>query len=216
MTSDVRRPIDVYLDAVDMALLKSGATRGRRGGIVRDLEAHILEVLRERSGERDVTAEDVAAVLAGLDAPEAYRSGSADIALPAAPRSRRVLPSHVRWGGALLATGFLGLVIVVNSFGERIHHASEFLLLMIASTPVVLMLVMSGVLGFAGLRRIREQPLRYWGRFFAAVEMAGFPILLVCASPVLFFTLGFTALLIFAVSRVYDLRGAGVRFLESV
>jgi hypothetical protein len=102
------------------------------------------------------------------------------------------------------------------SFGGRLRYPSEFILLMIASTPVVLMLVISGALGFAGWRRIREQPARHWGRLFALVEMAGFPILLVCASPILFFTLGFTAVLIFAVSRVYDVRTAGKRFVAGL
>ncbi len=212
MTPDIRTRIDIYLDAVDLALLKSGASRNRRGGIVRDLESHILDVLREKAAGREETPVDVAEVLAGLDAPEAYGAGVEPHVMSRAVR--RSLPSGIRWGAALLAMGLLGLMILAESVGSRIHDASEFLVLILAATPMVLMIAMSSFLGFAGYRKIRRNPEKFWGRVFAVVEMAAFPFLIILASPMLFLTVLFTSVLLFAFNRVYGLRGAASRFLD--
>src|SRR5271154_7197096 len=120
MNFNVRRQIDAYLDAVEMALLKSGAGRARRMGIVGDLEAHILDSLRERVGDAEATEADVAAVLASLGAPQTYGTGEAR-AMEAPARKRRVLPAHVRWGVVLLATGFVGTLILMGSFAGSVN-----------------------------------------------------------------------------------------------
>src|SRR4051794_5978297 len=116
MMTDIRGSIDAYLDAVDAALLKSGLLRSQRTGIVRDLELHIEEGLRELAQGREVAPEDVRAVLGGLGSPETYGLNAAGAGGERAPAEkpgvRRKLPATLLWGAVLAGVGFVGLLLL--------------------------------------------------------------------------------------------------------
>jgi VIT1/CCC1 family predicted Fe2+/Mn2+ transporter len=80
--------IDSRLDTIDRMLL-GRHPRPDRLAIVREVEAQIFELLSERE-TRDLDRDDVLAVLARLDPPEAYLPDDADEE-PASPR--RATPS---------------------------------------------------------------------------------------------------------------------------
>src|SRR4051794_2473706 len=101
MNVETRGPIDAFLDAVDMALIRAGKARSTRVGIVSDLELHILDALRERAAGREPVPTDVVQVLETLGPPEAYANGSQPVAGSPA-RARRMLAPHLATGGVLI------------------------------------------------------------------------------------------------------------------
>ncbi len=220
MNFETRKAIDAYLDLVDTALLNSHIGRSRRTGIVRDLELHVLEELRARTGESEPTPDDVRAVLTGLGSPDSFAATPVTPATPPVPatsRPHRTLPSQIPWSALLITVSFFGILILAAAFGNsRLHNPSELLILMIAATPVILMMLLGSALGWISLRKIRSEPARHWGRFFALIELAAFPLLIVFASPMLFFTLALTATLVFVANRMLDLRHLTEKFLAGV
>jgi hypothetical protein len=113
--------IDSRLDTIDRMLLGRVA-RSERLEIVREVESQIFELLQER-GAHEPTREDVLAVLARLDPPEAYlpeefgaeqasrrpvasRAGRAPAALPTRPEG----PVRNR---TAIASGILGIASMV-------------------------------------------------------------------------------------------------------
>jgi hypothetical protein len=186
--------IDAYLDAVDLALLKAGASRAHRQGILKDLEAHIRETLAERAKGREPTEGDISAVLATLGDPSAYANGV--VRPPAAPGTPRRLPSQVKWGALLAFVGWIAALILMGfAANMRRPDPSESLLLMIAGTPVVIAVALSTVLGWLGWRQITQAPSVFWGRFFAALEMLTFPLMLLIAAPLLCIAILFSLML---------------------
>ncbi|WP_165221835.1 HAAS signaling domain-containing protein [Aquisphaera insulae] len=79
MSGSLRGLIDSRLDTVDRMLL-GRLPRSERLDVVRDVESQIYELLEERAGREgeEVSREDVLAVLARLDPPEAYLSEEAE------------------------------------------------------------------------------------------------------------------------------------------
>jgi hypothetical protein len=213
MNAETRTPIDAFLDAVDLALLKSRTPRNTRAAIVADLESHILDALRERTADREPSPADVAQILATLGPPEAYAAGISAAAEPPRARSRRTLAPHLPTGAMLLGAGLVGLIVLTNCPESRVRNPSEFLLYLIAGTPVILMIVLASFLGLVAFRAVQREPHRYWGRFFAVIEISALPLLLLIASPMLFFTLAFTLGLLYVADRFYNLRGTARQML---
>jgi hypothetical protein len=83
MEPEARARLDAHLDAVEAALTKTGNTREQRRGVVDDLEAQILDMLAARSASPGVA--EVEAVLATLDPPTAYESGTSIVKPPISP-----------------------------------------------------------------------------------------------------------------------------------
>jgi hypothetical protein len=113
----------------------------------------------------------------------------------------------------LLGAAIVGLIVLANGAGSLFHHPSDFLLYLIAGTPVILMIVLTSFLGIVAFRAVQREPHRYWGRFFAAVEISAVPFLLLAASPMLFFTLAFTLALLYVADRLYNLRATARQML---
>ena len=85
VTESLQTLIDSRLDTIDRMLL-GRLPRSERLEVVREVEGQIHELLGER-GSDDLTREDVLAVLARLDPPEAYLpEGEAADRSAAAPR----------------------------------------------------------------------------------------------------------------------------------
>ena len=107
--------IDARLNTIDRMLLDV-VSRQDRLAIVRDVESQILEQLQRR-GTDELSREDVLAVLATLDPPEAYLpEDSAD-----SPREPRAVPTIRRasegrasaGSGKAKASGVLGILTLV-------------------------------------------------------------------------------------------------------
>lgn len=108
--------VDARLDTIDRMLL-GRVNRHDRLAIVREVESQIFELLQDREGTPD--RDDVLAVLARLDPPEAYLpdEDAPDEARPprisTMPRAIAA-PSQAGAGRLGLAGGILGLVSLAN------------------------------------------------------------------------------------------------------
>ena len=84
---DVRSHVDVYLDAVRAAQMAAGVPSDEAAGIRDDLRAQIYDMLSARAAGRTPAPEDVQAVLAQLEPPEAFGPSGEGGAAAAAPRA---------------------------------------------------------------------------------------------------------------------------------
>jgi hypothetical protein len=105
--------VDSRLDTIDRMLL-GRVSRAERLAIVREVESQIHELLEERHTD-DLSREDVLAVLARLDPPEAFLPETSEREpLPARSGSARRLMEPARSGGdrAARASGIWGLAAI--------------------------------------------------------------------------------------------------------
>lgn len=120
---DVRARIDAHLDAVETAARRSGAGREEVRSITDDVEAQILDMLAARVPDRAPILDDLAAVLAQLDPPEAYAQGPdarpARTVPPAPPtppvpaKPRFAWPAIVGAFGLVVFLGYLFIVVPI-------------------------------------------------------------------------------------------------------
>jgi hypothetical protein len=114
LSRSTRHLIDSRLDTIDRMLL-GRVSRQERLEIVREVEAQIFELLHER-GADESSREDVLAVLARLDPPEAYLAEEVGEAGPfsarssAGSRAERSQPARRGDLRVAKASGILGLV----------------------------------------------------------------------------------------------------------
>jgi hypothetical protein len=111
LPESVQALVDSRLDTIDRMLM-GRVPRQDRLSIVREVEAQVFELLRERDAG-DISREDVLTVLARLDPPEAYLPEEASVE-PMSPRviARPHAVQPVRKGDSKVAkiSGILGLV----------------------------------------------------------------------------------------------------------
>ena len=133
LSADLQGLVDARLDTIDRMLL-GRVDRQDRLAIVREVEGQIFDLLAGRGGESP-DRDDVLAVLARLDPPEAYLP---DDGVVARPRSARIPSTHrdlaparpAPAGGIGLAAGILGMVSVAcvmfcGSLGLGLVHAGQ-------------------------------------------------------------------------------------------
>ncbi len=95
LSGSMQTMIDSRLDTVERMLL-GRVPRAERLAIVREVESQIHELLRECDAE-ELSREDVLAVLARLDPPEAFLPEHGELETPpAARRASLDLPRQVR------------------------------------------------------------------------------------------------------------------------
>ena len=75
LDAEARARLDEHLDSVDRVLAESGVSRSDRRSICDEVEAQACEMAWARA-EGEPTEQDMRAVLAELDAPEAYRQAA--------------------------------------------------------------------------------------------------------------------------------------------
>jgi hypothetical protein len=146
--------IDSRLDTIDRMLL-GRLPRQDRLAIVKEVESQIYEQLHEREAE-ELGRDDVLAVLARLDPPEAYlpeeigsRPDSARVPLPAPAlrTARREEPRLARASGILGLSG-LGLTFFVLPLAFLVASAFESELLMLVGLfGTIVSIFAVGVLG---------------------------------------------------------------------
>jgi hypothetical protein len=73
--ADVRERLDEHLDSVERVLAEAGVSRAERRSICDEVETQACEMVWQRS-EGEPTEQQIRAVLAELDDPEAYREAA--------------------------------------------------------------------------------------------------------------------------------------------
>jgi hypothetical protein len=231
MRMDLDAPLRVLverrLDGIDRVLLAAGVSRGERCGIVEEVEAQIYEMLARRT-EESPTRQDMLAVLAALDPPEAYAPEgyrAAAAAALAADRPAGPQPSLLALGSA--AVGAINLMLLalcgLLAVGEELE--GELLMLGLGVLGFCVPLAVT-VCGAVSLLQIRASAGRLFGLPAAVFAAILFPMLLLNA--VVGFSLmllGEYALLlicgfavvsgnVWLVCRVWRLLASGLRFPE--
>jgi hypothetical protein len=118
LSESLQTLIDTRLDTIDRMLL-GRVGRQDRLAIVREVESQIFELLQERDG-RELGRDDVLAVLARLDPPEAYLPDETDGEPPVVRRSappRAAAPlrkgdSRLARASSVLGLSALALVLI--------------------------------------------------------------------------------------------------------
>ena len=176
LNSALQALIDNRLDAIDQNLLRAGISRHQRQSIVEEVQNQILEMLSRR-GEAEPTRQDVLAVLAQLDPPEAYvpedapaRPATEGVAAAArstvessvAAASQMVQTVRTRWQPAWLAFFAAGLglfsLLLVIAFPRESGPSQDGAML-----GILFLMVLAGVSTLLGalslyyLRRSQEQ-----------------------------------------------------------
>jgi hypothetical protein len=156
LSESLQSLIDSRLDTIDRMLLGRVA-RAERVAIVREVESQIHELLGERETD-EPSREDVLAVLARLDPPEAYlpEEGGATDSPPSSrsgpirPAVRSVDQGNLRVARASAILGLLALssAFVLLPIGYLIASlfSSEIVAIFLCGGALLIMLV-SGVLG---------------------------------------------------------------------
>jgi hypothetical protein len=157
LSESLQSLVDSRLDTIERMLM-GRVSRVERMAIVREVESQIHELLGEREMD-DLSREDVLAVLARLDPPEAYLPDDVATDSPALAHSPiRSAARGVRKGNLTVArtSGVLGIVSLVwlvflpISYWVSVESRSELpLLLSVGMSPIVLVSAGVGVaLGF--------------------------------------------------------------------
>jgi hypothetical protein len=153
LSESLQTLIDSRLDTIDRMLL-GRLSRQDRLAIVREVESQIEELLHERNPE-ELTREDVLAVLARLDPPEAYIPDELDEPRVARPRavpmrtSTRAAVGESRTGRAsgILGISAVGLVLLLPViYMIALGLGSEAVLLILGGLTILLM-VIGGIVG---------------------------------------------------------------------
>lgn len=145
--------IDSRLDTIDRMLL-GRLPRGERLEIVREVESQIFELLQERCTD-EPTREDVLAVLARLDPPEAYlpEEGESvrDGFSPRAAATRTALPSRATPAHEF-QSGKVSGIVGIASLGLLVLSPLGYLLSMLveSETPMILCWFGASVMMFLG------------------------------------------------------------------
>lgn len=163
LNPELRNLIDARLDAIDRSLIRAQVAWSDRRSIVGEVETQVFELLARRSPTP--TQEDVLAILASLDPPEAYipeelRDRPADTGAPATPpRSKwRLLPLRTvrrvaQWGVCAVA------LVIVNGIIVAVIAATE------GVVPWLVTLGCLAWLNYDGMRRFRAWSATRTGYF---------------------------------------------------
>jgi hypothetical protein len=231
MRMDLDAPLRVLverrLDGIDKVLLAAGVSRGERCGIVEEVEAQIYEMLARRT-EEPPTRQDVLAVLAALDPPEAYAPEGYRAAAAAALATERPAgpqPSLLALGSA--AVGAINLMLLALCALLALGEGVEGELLMLAFGVLGFCIPMAvTVCGAVSLLQIRSSAGRLFGLPAAVFAAMLFPLLLLNA------VVGFSLMLtgeyglllvsglavvvgnVWLIWRVWRLLASGLRFPE--
>jgi hypothetical protein len=139
----VRQRIDRHLDALDDVLRVHGEARVRRREIAENVETHFVEMLAERCGAREPTAEDADAVIAGMDPPRAYL-GPGTAAPPAVSAPHLSVMAVIAFVLAVIGT-LIFLAWVMVQLAARQRHPGT--VMAISLFPMVVTLGPTAALG---------------------------------------------------------------------
>jgi hypothetical protein len=166
--------IDSRLDTIERMLL-GRLPRSERLEIVREVETQIFELLQQR-GADEPTREDVLAVLARLDPPEAYLPEEGEIDrggyIPRAAAPRPAAPPGPAPRGEFDSGKISGIVGIV-ALGLLILVPVIYLLVLMTNSELVLILAAAGMAGFMFLGGIVAIALAIHARFRGPMALVG-------------------------------------------
>ena len=163
--------IDSRLDTIDRMLV-GRLPRSERLEIVREVESQIFELLQERSSD-DTSREDVLAVLARLDPPEAYlpeESAGLEWVLSRRPPGSR--PVRTARGGdpkVAKVSGILGLVAVASVLLIPLDYVVALAL----NSEVIFLVLGGGTFGLTLIGGILAIVLAVYSRMGSAWAVVG-------------------------------------------
>jgi hypothetical protein len=154
LSESLQTLIDARLDTIDRMLL-GRVSRQDRVSIVREVEGQIFDLLQERDAE-SLERDDVLAVLARLDPPEAYvpeesGTGAAVVQQPSIRRATPAAPkgsSRVASASGILGICALGMVLLspwVYAAAELFQSQAVFVFGLIAMASLAFVGGVSGV-----------------------------------------------------------------------
>jgi hypothetical protein len=189
LSESLQSLIDARLDTIDRMLL-GRVGRQERLDIVREVEAQVFELLQGRDPE-ELSRDDVLAVLARLDPPEAYiQEESAEEPVPARNRFRARNSAPVRKGDPKIAklSGILGLVTIALF----VFFPLDYLLGLAFGSEAVLLVLGGGTLALTLIGGILAVVLAGFSRMGSAWAVVGavtgaMSLLLSFALPILVF-----------------------------
>ena len=179
LPAGVRGVLEAHLDSVEHAVSEAGLSRSEVAGVRAEVETHALEMLWQRVSDVP-TENDMRAILAELDDPEAYRDPieasqrGAEQPVAAVPSERTIHPLAV-WT-LLLPVGTVLLIL------SPLSPRGEVRMLAL----VALVSLSSILLGAFAIREIRRSPARYAGVGLAIGGMALLPAVVIHFAAYLF------------------------------
>jgi hypothetical protein len=155
LSAPLRALVDERLDAIDRVLLQVGVSRGERQDVVQEVEAQLFEMLARRSAD-EPAREDVLAVLAELDPPEAYapeglRHRLRSLRPAAAPQQPQ--PSLLALGSAFAAAATVLAPAAVVALEIDLDNSLGLLALVVMFGIVPLAVTACGFVSIARIRR---------------------------------------------------------------
>ncbi len=169
LRAEVQARLDEHLDSVERALTDAGVSRSERHTICDEVEAQACEMVWQRA-EGEPTEQDMRAVLAELDDPEAYRE-AADPSGPASTARATVAGPKVHpfalWALLLPAATVLLVFSPLRPQGE----VSTFIFFGVVT-------FVSIVFATLAIRDIRREPDRYFGIALALFGALAIPLMM--------------------------------------
>src|SRR4051794_35536302 len=174
VTESLQPLIDSRLDTIDRMLL-GRLPRGERLEVVREVESQIFELLQER-GDDEPTREDVLAVLARLDPPEAYlpeegiTHSQGFIPRPALPRT---VPSPNSTRRHEFQSGNVSGIVGIAALGLLVLVPVGFMLEVFAGSEALAIMAWFGAAGFMFLGGIVAIALAIHSRLSGPMAIVG-------------------------------------------
>ncbi len=171
LSESLQALVDSRLDTIDRMLM-GRVPRQDRLSIVREVEAQVFDLLQERDGET-TTREDVLAVLARLDPPEAYLPEEMDVE-PRSSRmthpSSRAVPS-LRTGDPRIAklSGILGLLTT----SVVLLSPLDYLIAVLLDSEIVLIVMGLGTILLTLIGATVSIVLAIWSRMGSTWAVVG-------------------------------------------
>ncbi len=163
VTESLQTLIDSRLDTIDRMLL-GRLPRSERLEVVREVEGQIHELLGER-GSDDLTREDVLAVLARLDPPEAYLpEGEGEYRSAAVPRTPFSAPVVRPSSRPTFQAAKVGGIVGILSLCLVIFLPLGYGLAILMSTEIPMILLWLSAAGFMFLGGIISLSLGIYAR----------------------------------------------------
>lgn len=156
LDASLRSMLDQHLDAIESVLAESGLSRAERRNICDEVEAQATEMVWQRGEGNPPSPQLMAAVIAELDDPEAYRDGDPP-AMTTVSESNEKHPEAKLHPFSLwaLLTPILGFMLMFTPFGPKGEVYGFIWLGLLAA--------MSITFSSIAIRDIRHEPQRYYG-----------------------------------------------------
>jgi hypothetical protein len=178
LAPSLQRLVDARLDNIDRALLSTDTSRYERRQIVSAVEDQIQELVA-RIDKAEPSREDILRILASLDPPEAYGSGSMQ-ATAEQPRLREPSPfSAIRMS---TSTSFepkantLSIVSVVLAAASLMAIPGVFIIDIVALLLSAIVSMSALICGIVSLCQLWNAKGKEYGHWMSILGIVSFPV----------------------------------------